>query len=569
MRQALLVGLACLVFTVASAGSAVAAPGISPRTSQAGAADLAAMSAAMRAAHCVRFDAVVHSVEASGGAAESIRVSGLTEYPKRFALSISGSSDPSSEIDAYSDGTTSVAVSQAKKLYFRDSATDDGFQPETPETVAFMNAEANEDAVTAESAADFFFSLEGLSTNGGASVSLRHVRRNGAPCDDVRFVTIMQDQPAIVELTIDRATHLPGSVMVSAVQNGATIPVFSVQMRALQVVASTTAISAFQYSPAPGFQLYVPPAAPGTIAPNFTVENADGSKVKLSDFAGKIVVLDFWAVWCQPCELTLPLTDKLAAQYKNKGVVFLPICSWDTLSDFRSWKKARPAWTMHFVFDPAGEDQADSIAQKSYGVYQIPTQYVIGRNGRVVYCGYCDPNNETPLIDAIDRAGEVMVATGGGRVPSSEHAADYTRPMRILCAILLALCLAWGFTELRRWRVAEYRELLTRDQRTRRVVNFAALCLVIAMAFAGTYMPTHDVTKRIVLIEGIYWSACLAVLAVVPIIAVIEYCAVMRRGDIKGLAKERDEAFRNLVEMVADSEKAKRKPDTPRRNGRG
>jgi thiol-disulfide isomerase/thioredoxin len=146
----------------------------------------------------------------------------------------------------------------------------------------------------------------------------------------------------------------------------------------------------------------------GSRAPNFTVLSASGAKVSLSHFAHKVVVLDFWATWCGPCQDSLPHTDAIARVYQSKGVVFLPICSWDDQASFTSWRQANASMAMKFYYDPAGQDSASSVATKLYGVNGIPAQFVINKHGQIVasfdgYNEFADPT-ENALKHAIDKA---------------------------------------------------------------------------------------------------------------------------------------------------------------------
>jgi cytochrome c biogenesis protein CcmG/thiol:disulfide interchange protein DsbE len=60
-------------------------------------------------------------------------------------------------------------------------------------------------------------------------------------------------------------------------------------------------------------------------APDFTLEDLNGKKVKLSDFKGKVVIINFWATWCPPCKAEIPDFIELYKTYQKKGLVILGI----------------------------------------------------------------------------------------------------------------------------------------------------------------------------------------------------------------------------------------------------
>jgi thiol-disulfide isomerase/thioredoxin len=118
------------------------------------------------------------------------------------------------------------------------------------------------------------------------------------------------------------------------------------------------------------------------LAPDFTVTDATGRAIKLSDYRGKVVVLDFWATWCGPCQAAMPHNEEVAARYDGEGVVVLCVCTMDARPKFEAWVKANASKYPHLIwaFDATGKK---GISSELYSAPALPTQFIIDREGRV------------------------------------------------------------------------------------------------------------------------------------------------------------------------------------------
>lgn len=120
----------------------------------------------------------------------------------------------------------------------------------------------------------------------------------------------------------------------------------------------------------------------GKEAPDFVQNTADGKPVKLSDFRGKYVLIDFWASWCGPCREENPNVVKAYNQYKEKGFTVLGV-SLDMPGQKEAWLKAiekdQLTWTQ--VSDLKGWE---NDAAKVYGVRAIPENFLIDPAGKII-----------------------------------------------------------------------------------------------------------------------------------------------------------------------------------------
>jgi len=150
----------------------------------------------------------------------------------------------------------------------------------------------------------------------------------------------------------------------------------------------------FAFRPPTGAREYAEPPllAAGTPAPDFIARDKFGKPVKLSDFRGKVVVLDFWATWCLPCLLSFPHTAAVARKTADLGVVVLAVNVWDSPAAFDAWVGKHPEFDALLTF-AVGARNENRDAAALYHLSSIPVRYVIGRDGKIVrgLVGYAGP----------------------------------------------------------------------------------------------------------------------------------------------------------------------------------
>jgi peroxiredoxin len=113
-------------------------------------------------------------------------------------------------------------------------------------------------------------------------------------------------------------------------------------------------------------------------APDFELSSLDGRRVKLSDYRGQAVLLNFWATWCPPCKIEMPWFVDIQKQYGKDGLVVLGVA----MDDTEEAKIAEFAHEMGVNYPVLlGTDQVSD----DYGdVQSLPTTFYIDRNGNIV-----------------------------------------------------------------------------------------------------------------------------------------------------------------------------------------
>ena len=121
----------------------------------------------------------------------------------------------------------------------------------------------------------------------------------------------------------------------------------------------------------------------GKLAPDFTMNDPNGNKISLSDFEGKVVLIDFWAAWCHVCEGKRPEKIQTWNKYKDKNFVILGV-SLDYSID--TWKNHISTKGMDWFHVADGNGWSNKVA-KQYGISSIPSYYLVDENGIIVSKG--------------------------------------------------------------------------------------------------------------------------------------------------------------------------------------
>ncbi len=136
------------------------------------------------------------------------------------------------------------------------------------------------------------------------------------------------------------------------------------------------------------------PNSPVGRTPDFTAVGIGGEMIRLADFHGRIVVLDFWATWCGPCEGAMPHLEEVARTSPEDVVVFA-VNVWNRKASVAEWLAEHDEYgAIRFAVDDA--ERGQDVASHLYQVIVLPTQYVIDREGKIVkgIFGYGPPTAE-------------------------------------------------------------------------------------------------------------------------------------------------------------------------------
>lgn len=137
----------------------------------------------------------------------------------------------------------------------------------------------------------------------------------------------------------------------------------------------------------------------GQAAPDFRLKDAWGQDVEVSGFKGKVVLLNFWATWCEGCREEIPAFIEFQDTYRNRGFAAIGVAM-----DAEGWAKVKPyleASRINYSVVVGNDDVA-----KRYGLGSMPMTYLIDRNGKIAatYVGLADKSHcETAISRLLDK----------------------------------------------------------------------------------------------------------------------------------------------------------------------
>jgi peroxiredoxin len=132
-------------------------------------------------------------------------------------------------------------------------------------------------------------------------------------------------------------------------------------------------------------------------APDFTLKSLEGTNLRLDEYKGQVVLINFWASWCGPCRQELPLLDRINERYRDAGFAVLGVNVEGTMGPASEMAKKTG------VTFPVLVDENQRVSEM-YDLEAMPTSVVVDRDGVVKYVhrGY-KPGDEAKYVEVVKK----------------------------------------------------------------------------------------------------------------------------------------------------------------------
>ncbi len=131
-------------------------------------------------------------------------------------------------------------------------------------------------------------------------------------------------------------------------------------------------------------------------SPDFSLQSLDGETVTLSGLHGNVVVIDFWATWCNPCLKSFPSLHALVDRHRDRGVVLLLVSLDRTAKRSRDYLVENGYPTENVLWESVAASRA---VKDLFGVVGIPRTLIIDRDGFIQYSGYPSKLTDADLLE--------------------------------------------------------------------------------------------------------------------------------------------------------------------------